>query len=65
MSDAAAPAPASPSAGAVSETLSVFLRILKLVENCNIALAGAAFHPEQFLSGKGRVNAALFDSKAL
>jgi hypothetical protein len=51
----AASAPASPSAGAVHENTpidswcrtAVFLRILKPVENCRVALAGAAFHPVQ------------------
>ena len=41
---------------------SVFLRILKPVENCREIPAGAAFHPEQIRPAKGRANAALFDS---
>ena len=54
-SKVAASAPASPGAEAVLVKTpidfwcwsAVFLRILKPVENCRVALAGAAFHPVQ------------------
>jgi hypothetical protein len=37
-----------PEAGSLNGTFqAVFLRILKPVENCRVALAGAAFHSEQ------------------